>query len=376
MGSFGGGSSSSKGSSQSTQSVQIPNQLNPLIGPHGIIPQQLTSGLTSGQIPSIGNLIQNYPLQGVAPLTPQQEAVIAQYEQLGGNPFALNSQESQGADLYNRIASIGSTSTDPYATQPYAGITGGAVGNAFRQLASGRANPYQSSAANIYDYLAGGPNVAVPYGERVFESMTAPTVESQMALAGLGHSGAAGENLALAGEQMALPLAEQGLNLESAAASGLAGLGSQIMSGQEAGAGGLAAAREAGSGIQMNTQQNELNALNTAAGGITGIGSTSFNQGMQNLTNSLMAAGMSQQQAQEVANALYNQQMGKTSTALNTQNTMMSWLPRLLGQTATSNSSDSGSSTDYGLGLGGGDTFSGSSAPWWLTGGANLLGIS
>ena len=354
MGSFGGGSSSDKQNSSSTSSVSVPSQLNPLIGPQGIVPQQLTSGLTSGQIPSIGNLIQNYPLQSIAPLTPQQQAVIAQYEQIGANPFALNSQESAANNLY----------TGGPINQPFAGITGGAVGNAFRTLASGQSNPYEQKAANIYDYLAGGPNVAVPYGEKVFESMTAPTVESQMALAGLGNSGAAGENLALAGEQMALPLAEQGLNLENSAAAGLAGLGGQIASQEIAGAGGLAAAREAGYGIQQN-----------AASGLTNLGSTVNQQGMTNLTNSLMAAGMSQQQAQEVANALYNQKMGQTTTALNTQDTLMSWLPRLLGQNTTASGSDSGSSTNYSLGLGGSDALSGSSAPWWLTGGANLLGV-
>lgn len=354
MGSFGGGSSSSKGSSQSSSSAQIPSQLNSLIGPQGIVPQQLTAGLTSGQIPSIGNLIQNYPLQQIAGLTPQQQSVISEYENLGANPFALNSQENQASSLYG-----GNT-----INQPFAGITGGDVGSAFRSLASGQSNPYEQKAANIYDYLAGGLNVAVPYGENVFESMTAPTVESQMALAGLGNSGAAGENLAMAGEQMALPLAEQGLNLESTAASGLAGLGSQIASQEATGASGLASAREAG----ISAQQG-------AAGGLANLGSTSFNQGMQNLTNSLQAAGMSQQQAQEVANALFNQQMGKTNTALNTQGTLMSWLPSLIGRNTTSSGSDSGSSTNYSLGLGGSDALSGSSAPWWLTGGANLLGV-
>ncbi len=205
--------------------------------------------------------------------------------------------------------------------------------------------------------LLGGPNVAVPYGEKVFSDITAPTVMSQMALAGLGNSGAAGENLALAGEQMALPLAQQGLNLELSGAQGLSGLGTSeqnnalqaSIANQQAGltAQGMSlSAREAGAsglaGIGNTMAQQRLAAaggLGNTAAGMANLGSTSFAQGMARLNAALQASGMPQQEAQAVLDAIYKRQAGQTGAGLNTQDTLMSWLPGMVGQHQQSSTS-------------------------------------
>lgn len=249
-------SQSGSGSSQTTPT--LPPELAGILGgtnpygpnPYGAstIPQMLRESLSI--LPSPGQYIQNMPTQQIAPLTSGQTSDIQSLQNLSTNPFALN--------------------------------------------------PEEASAAQTYGMLEMGPNAAVPYGENVFASSTAPTVESQMALAGLGNSGALGENLALAGEQMALPLAEQGIS-----------------------------------------------EMGTGAAGMAGLGGTSYQQGMSNLSSALQAAGIPQQEAQAILNAQYQQQMNQTQAGLGFEQQLTSFLPALIGQQSTQDTS--GSSLGFNL---------------------------
>lgn len=309
----------------------LPGQTQPI---YNFDAQQVLAELSNGQIPSLGNLIQGYPLQGVQPLTPQQTQNINQFESIATNPYSLNPAEMSSLTGYQNL-------------------TGGLPWQIASDVGMAGPNQYETQAANIYSNLAKGPNTSVPYGRAVLNNLITPTINSQAALSGLGNSGAANENIALAGEQMALPMAEQGLNLEAGAASGLAGLGGQVTGEKLAAAGQLGGLAE------------------TQAGGEAGLGS----QGMQNLSAALQAAGMPQQNAQELLNAIYQKQMGQTQLGVGAQQTLMNWLLSLRGQTSTDtgNQSFGGSNLNFGFGpdssaLGGG------TAPWWLTGGANLLG--
>jgi len=231
--SFGGGSSSS------STSPSVPPGLE------GLLSMASNQFASLYGLPSPGQFIQDYPRQKIAPLTPDQLALINQYVGLGENPFALN--------------------------------------------------PSEQSAANAYGQLASGANYTVPYGEKIFQDITAPTVESQMALAGLGNSGALGENLAMAGEQMALRLAEQGIQAQE-----------------------------------------------TGAQGLFGVGSQQFNQGITNLANALQAAGIPQQEAQAILSSRYNQRLGQLMAGLGEENMVASWLPALIGQNSSGSSSQTG----------------------------------
>lgn len=233
----------STGSGGGKTSVTVPPMLQ---APLGTMAGEV--GTSLNQLPTPAGYINNYPLQGVAPLTGAQTSDINAEQGLATNPFALNPQEQ--------------------------------------------------SAANTYGQLSQGANPAVAYGQNVFNQMVAPTVESQSALSGMANSGAEGENLAMAGEQMALPMAQQGYNMEATGAAGMAGLGGQ-----------------------------------------------SYNQGITNLSTALQAAGIPQQEAQAILNAQYQQQQGQTGAGLSFESQIANWLPSLLGSSSTN------VNTGFGLGL-------------------------
>lgn len=234
------GGSSGSSSSSSTSTPTLPSELRGILGgrnPYGSnIAQMLRQ--TLGELPNPGQYINNMPLQGVAPLTDSQNTDIGNFQNIVSSPDMLN--------------------------------------------------PEQEAAYQTYQTLASGVNPAVQYGQKVFNDMVAPTVSSQMALAGLGNSGALGENLAMAGEQMALPMAQQGYNMMATGAQGEAQMGSAAIS---------------------------------------------------NLSNALQAAGIPQQEAQSILNALYQQGMNKTQAGLGLEGNIANWLPALIGnQTNTSGS--------------------------------------
>lgn len=325
MGSFGSSSGSSSGSSRNTTQPYIPPYLQGILGQ---VSGQDFAGLSTGQIPSLGNLIQGYPLQGVQPLTGQQTQNINQFESIATNPYSLNPAE------------MGSLTG-------YQNLTGGLPWEIASDVAMAGPNSYETQAADIYGNLAKGPNTAVPYGQNVLNSLITPTINSQATLSGLGNSGAANENIALAGEQMALPMAEQGLNLEASAASGLAGLGGQVTGEKLAAAGQLGGLAE------------------TQAGGEAALGP----QAQANLQQALVAAGMPQQNAQQVLNALYQRSIGQTQLGVGAQQTLMNWLLGLTGRTSTGTETgnQSGSNLNFGFGPDS-SLLSSGDAPWWLTG--------
>lgn len=250
------GTQSSSGSQNQTTQPTLPPELSGILGGKSAtnqnIPQELRSFLRT--MPSLASYITNMPTEGVAPLTAGQSQDInaIQSQVSNQNPFALNAEEAP--------------------------------------------------AMATYENLAGGANPAVAYGQKVFNDITAPTVESQMALAGLGNSGAAGENLALAGEQMALPMAEEGYQMEP-----------------------------------------------TAAAGMANLGNTAFQQGTTNMQNALTAAGIPQQVAQQVLTNQYNTAMNKTQAGTNVEETIMNWLPQLIGGKSVSVNSGGGTNLGFGI---------------------------
>lgn len=246
MANIGGSSSGSSGSG--TVTPTLPPELTGILGgrnPYGNnIPQMLRQSL--GALPNMGQYINNMPLQGVANLTPGQLSDIGQYQTIVGSPLGLNAE--------------------------------------------------QQAAYNTYGVLATGANPAVQYGQDVFNNMVAPTVASQMEMAGLGNSGALGENLAMAGEKMALPMAQQGYGMMATGAAGEAAAG---------------------------------------------------NAAMSNLAAALQAAGIPQQEAQAILDAQYQQSMNKTQAGLGLEGTLTKMLPALIGQTQNQNTSSSGLNWSY-----------------------------
>lgn len=345
---FGIGGSSSGGSSRSTEQPILP----PWFGNYGPIKTevgQLTSGLTSGGIPSISSLISGFPQLGIAPLTPDQLANIQQFLTLGQDPFAMNPQESAAGGLYSDANSIyNELSTGGPARNFVSPLTGFSA-------QGGSPNAVENQAAAAFTKLLGGPNVSVPYGEKVFSDITTPQVMSQAALMGLGNSGAATENLAMAGEAMALPMAEQGLNLELSGAQGLSGLGTAEQNAQlAASAQNLSALTSLGN-QDLSALGLRTSAMENAASGISNLGVNEANlgaqmnaQGVQNLKDAMVAAGIPQQQAQNILMAQYQKQLGASNLAAKTQGDIMSWIPAALtGRTTTDDRSSSGFNWDF-----------------------------
>lgn len=344
---IGGGSGSSSSTQKQTNQPTVPGFLEPLIA-------ELTSNATNalqpgGGVPPIGSLIQNYPLQQRAPLTANQNTDINAFQNLATDPFALTPMENTAAGSYGG------------ATNVYNSLAGGGPAAGFSASAptvSTGPNSAENAAQSAFTRFLGGPNVSVPYGEKVFSDITAPTVMSQMSLAGLGNSGAAGENLAMAGEEMALPLAEQGLSMEEAGATGLSSLGQYEqgagLSASEANARNALAAQGldlSALGIRTGAMENAGAGLTNVAGGQANLGENQYSQGVTNLKNALDAAGIPQAQQQAILNAQYNQQTGQTQAGLNFQNQILSWLSSLFGNTSNINVQGNTSQGSVGIGL-------------------------
>ena len=233
MGSSGGGGSTS---GVNTNYVGIPKFLQPGL-------QNLEKGGTSqelaaqGSLPSIAALYGQVPLQGVAPLTPEQLGTISSYEGINTGP---NTPES---------TALGTLTG--YATR----------------------DPLQDPAV-----IAAGQQ----WGQ-----IGSPTTATGSAIAGQGNSGAAQEAQAIGRAATVTPL--------------IAGAESNQLN---------AANQLFGAGGQLNTQQ------------------------LTDMAAKLQAEGIPQQEAQNIANALYGQQQQKFNYASGVQQEPLGLIPNLLGQTS------------------------------------------
>src|ERR1700677_5376408 len=205
-----GSQQSSRGQNVGGNKVTIPNFLQPYLkqSEQGALGQETQA---QGGLPSIEALYGDIPQQGVAGLTPQQQASISAYG--GLNNGAANSYETAG------LGTLGS-----YA--------GGTPGN----------DP--ASIAALQD----------------FGQITSPQIAQNAALQGQGNSGAAIEGQAIGQSSMLAPFLE---NAES-------------------------------------NQTGAANSLNTG-------GQAQNTQALNTLAAQLQAQGLSQQEAQQVANSIYGQ---------------------------------------------------------------------
>lgn len=193
---FGGGGSHS--TTTTTSQPQLPGQV---------------SALMDTVLPNVQQAFTNQPLTdfqkpmptALADLTPDQQRIISGVVGRADLP-ALNTPESQALSGYLSAFS-------PNAAQ-------GAAGQAFASEAAG---PIGSSPATVEGMKA---------LETQFTDVTKPTIENEMAAAGLGRSGALGDSLARARSGVAaatVPLLQSDEMNRLAAAQGLSGLGSSEM---------------------------------------------------------------------------------------------------------------------------------------------------
>lgn len=243
---FGGQSSGS--STNQTMMPTLPASLKGILGGKNSaggpnIPDEIRQFLATN--PSISQYINSMPVQGVAPLSSDQNADIGSIQAQATNPYALN--------------------------------------------------PNEQSADATYRSLSQGVNPAIAYGENVFKQSIAPTVENAAGLAGMGHSGALGENLGNAEANFLLPMAQEGYGMQA-----------------------------------------------TGAAGEAALGNTSYSQGTENLQNALTAAGIPTQIAQEILTNQYQSQLMKTQAGLGLETGIADWLPSLIGNKSSGHSSGAG----------------------------------
>jgi hypothetical protein len=222
-------------------------------------------------------------------------------------PAAQEDMSQSLQQLYQALSGGTPTLTQLYQQFPELGVAPLNAGQQFdiSQFQNQAGNPFalnpqEQAAASTYGQLATGQGMgnAVQQAQNYMNQIATPTVLSEQALAGRGDSGAASEALANAGASIALPL------------------------------------------TQLQAQETQA-----GAGGLAGLGQTSFQQGMTNLQNALTASGIPQQEAQAILQALYQKQMGQTNLGLGISGTGLGWVPLATG----SSTSGGSSGTQYGF---------------------------
>jgi len=279
---MGSDSSSSKGSgtnlTNETQFSGGSNSLQNFLPANFQLPvnlglSSLTEGLTG--TPNLGQLYNNVPLLGTAPLNAQQLADIQNFQNAAYQPNGAVSGALSGLqDLGNTGANLSA----PNATyQSYMGT------------------PYKPSAAT---------NAEI----KEFNDLQAPEILQQAALMGQGTSGGALQALSTGQEQALVPFLQQDQANALAAAQGLS-------SNQLANAG---------------LQESALNSLGN-------LGTTQEGLQQNQLQNALTAAGLPQQVAQQQAQNAYNQAQQGWQLAQQTQQTPQQWFQDLISTLQQSN---------------------------------------
>lgn len=237
--------------------------------------------------PSIAQLFQNVPLLGTAPINRQQRTDINALQ--------------------------GQTGPNGATTSALAGL------NALGQSGADLSQPNAALASFLG--TQGTPSAATKAAQKEFNDLIAPEIMQQSSLAGLGNSGAALNAIANANEQALVPL------LQSDEANTLSAAG-QL------------------SGNQLSNAQLRQGAL----GQLGSLGQNQQTLTQNALENALTAAGLKQQTAQQLANALYNKQQQGFQLAEQTQQSPQQWFQDLVNVLTHNNTYSQGSSFSVGQG--------------------------
>ena len=203
----------------------------------------------------------------------------------------------QEANAQGSLPSIGSLYGD-VPQQGVAPLTGeqNNILNQYGSVNSGPNSTQNAALGTLGEYSSGGigQDPATQAGLQAFSQLSSPQIAQEAALQGRNNSGAALEAQSVGQASVLAPYLENSQNQQLAAAN------SQF-----------------GAGSNLNTQQ-----LNTLAAQLT-------------------AAGVPQQEAQQIANAQYNQAQGQFDYATGVQTAPFSLFGNMIGQTSTSSGTSS-----------------------------------
>jgi len=331
------------GRSSQTQTATIPDELKPLINASVLQAMGLQEAMP------ITGFSEPHP-QTVPGLTPQQEALIGQT--IGFSQAPPGSWLDQQA--FNMANQAGSS--NPFQGQAMGFAGQAASGNQYQgqssSMATGAGNlmgPEQEAMAGLGLFSQGqlGQAPATIAAQQAFQQFEVPTIEQNLALAGLGRSGAVGTAIAEGEARALVPFLTAEMMNRLQAAQTQAGIGSAQGNRQVQGAGVL-------SQLAQNATQGQLGAAQVAAtlggqaiqgqlGGaqlIQGLATTLANRARSDTQAALEAAGIPRQVAAQQAEAEFNDFMRRQQlSASATLGPLDQTLPLMMGRTVSTSGS-------------------------------------
>jgi hypothetical protein len=287
------------GSKTQTSTTEIPQELSPLFQNLGAIGPQLQNIATGPG--NFGQFISGIGAQQVPGLAPAETSVINNLLGLQGQ---LTTPEQAALGQIQNVSALGqqqAPTTNPLEQQAI-GLTQGAVGTT---------SPEQEAISSLQQFTQGNlfESPATQAVLQSLEEQTLPALSQDLALRGLGRSGAAAEAFAHARTQALLPVFMQELQQRQQAAGQLGALG------QQQAVRGLAAGQQLGgvAGQQIGREQQNLLQNIATQQGLIGplaqLGGQQAGRVRSDLANALEAAGIGRQIAGSQSEANRQEQL-------------------------------------------------------------------